>query len=445
MARKQTDSNAVRDPVAERVLVASVVTDATGICLQQYLDSGCTIADFTDPNTALVLQIYLAAYELRGAASLVDILQGEHALKNSAFGQFAVDLTLEAATDCTAYARSVRIHAEQRKAMAQIERHLRRAAEASDPEERIEAMAAAKAVHVPQLEPTKSLTKAERLAAMYAEDLSGVEKLPAIPTSLQCLDNTMAGGFRAGRLYVLAARPGGGKTSLALGMVAAACRAGKRVAFISLEMQGEELERRMISYLSGVPLLGNRAATVDEAIALQQAYATLSDWDYHIWDKPPRNYDEVIRWLCALHEEQPLGLVVLDYLQLLPSTGAERDDLSIGQHATRSKNAAKFLGCPFLLIAQPNRAIDQRGDGRYRMSDLRGSGQIEQDADWIAFVWRAPESAEGYPQGYAEIDILKHRHGPLARHRIEWHGPTYRFHDSVEPLISFATGTKTYK
>lgn len=444
MGRKPADASAVRDAVAERILVGSVIADTQGICLQQYIDSNCTVNDLTDPNAALALSIYLAAHDMRGEANIVDVLQGHDALRNPAFVAYALELTMEAVVDCRPYARSVRIHAEQRRAMQHVEQHMRRAAESANPEERIEALAAAKAVYVPQLEATVSLSKTERLAQLYAQDLSGIERTPAIPTSLQCLDNTMSGGFRGGRLYVLAARPGGGKTSLALGAMAAACRAGKRVAFVSLEMQADELERRLVSYLTGVPLLGARAATATEAIALQSGYAQLADWDYHIWDKPPRSYDEVIRWLCALHEEKMVGMVILDYLQLLPATGAERDDLSIGQHATRSKNTAKLLGCPFLLIAQPNRAIEQRGDARYKMSDLRGSGQIEQDADWIGFVWRPAEGAEGYDDGYAEIEIAKHRHGPLARHRIEWHGPTYRFRDSSQPL-AYTTKGKSYK
>lgn len=425
----------VRDPVAERVVVASLLTDATDTSLRHYQDSGCSPDDWYDPNLRLALTLYLDAVAMRGQASFVDVLQSEDAAKSEPFRQDIIGLLSDTSSDVRPYLRSVRIHSEQRKAMRAIERELRRASEAQTPEERLDAISAAKAIHVPSLDPhARVLTKAERLAALYAEDVSGVEASPPVSTSLACLDRAMAGGFRAGRLYVLSARPGGGKTSLALAMLASACRAGRRVAFVSLEMEAGELERRLVSYLSGVPLLGTRAATDDEAIRLRDAYALLSEWDYHIWDRPPRSYDEVVRWICALHEESQLGMVILDYLQLLPSTGAERDDLSIGQHATRSKNAAKILGVPFILLAQPNRAVEQRGDGRYRMSDLRGSGQIEQDADWVAFLWQPPEGADGYPQGYAEIDLAKHRHGPKTRLRIHWDGATYRFSDAEDYL-----------
>lgn len=428
------DIATVRDAVAERVVVASLLTDCTDDALTAYRDSGCTPHDWTDPSAQLALQVYLQAVALRGQGGFADVLQCEHARKSPEFCDYVLELLNSASSNLPPYLRSVRVHAEQRKAMRSIEREMRRAADAATPEERLDALSAAKAIHVPTLDTQHIKTKAERLAELYAEDLSGVEKLPAVSTSLTHLDRLMSGGFRAGRLYVLSARPGGGKTSLALAMMAAACRTGKRVAFVSLEMETTELERRLVSYLSGVPLLGNRAATEDEALRLRDAYATMSEWDYHIWDRPPRSYDEVVRWLCALHEESPLGMVVLDYLQLLPSTGAERDDLSIGQHATRSKNAAKILHVPFIMLAQPNRAIEQRGDGRYKMSDLRGSGQIEQDADWVAFLWQPPEGAEGYPQGYAEIDVAKHRHGPKQRLRVQWDGATYRFSDAEDYL-----------
>lgn len=442
------DINTVCDIVAERIVVGTLLTDSSDIALSQYNDSGCVPEDLFNANLQLALQIFLRAVAMRGQASFVDVLHDSEAVKNEVFRRTVTDVLQDTSSNLQPYLRSIRIHSEQRKAMRAIERELRRASEASTPEERLDAISAAKAIHVPSLDLQQQvLTKAERLAALYNEDVSGVEKLPPISTSLSHLDRVMAGGFRAGRLYVLSARPGGGKTSLALAMLAAACRAGKRVAFVSLEMETGELERRLVSYLSGVPLLGTRKATDDEAIRLQQAYAQLSDWDYHIWDRPPRSYDEVVRWLCALHEERQLGMVVLDYLQLLPSTGAERDDLSIGQHATRSKNAAKILGVPFILLAQPNRAIEQRGDGRYKMSDLRGSGQIEQDADWVAFLWQPPEGDENYPAGYAEIDIAKHRHGPKTRIRVQWDGSTYRYSDAEDYLTisPHSTSQKTYK
>lgn len=442
--KRGVDIASVCDLVAERVVVGSLLTDCTDVSLTAYRESGCTPADWIEESTATALRVYLRAVEARGIASFADVLHSEEARKHQELAQHVLNLCNETSSNLQPYLRSVRVHAEQRKAMRAIERELRRASDATTPDERLDALSAAKAIHVPSLDPNERvLTKAERLAALYAEDVSGVEKLPAVSTSLTHLDRLMAGGFRAGRLYVLSARPGGGKTSLALAMMAAACRAGRRVAFVSLEMETGELERRLVSYLSGVPLLGNRAATDEEAVRLQNAYGLLAEWDYHIWDRPPRSYDEVVRWLCALHEEAPLGLVVLDYLQLLPSTGAERDDLSIGQHATRSKNAAKILSVPFVMLAQPNRAIEQRGDGRYKMSDLRGSGQIEQDADWIAFLWQPPEGAEGYPQGYAEIDVAKHRHGPKARIRVQWDGATYRFSDAEDYLpLSAGVGNK---
>lgn len=442
------DINNCRDYVAERVVLATLLTDCTDTALRQYEQSGCTPDDLFDPNLRLALQIYLDAVAMRGQASFVDVLHSGEALKNDAFAQTITQILGDTSSDLQPYLRSVRIHSEQRKALRAIERELRRASEATSPEERLDAISAAKAIHVPSLDPhAKAMTKAERLAALYSQDVSGIESLPPVSTSLACVDRAMSGGFRAGRLYVLSARPGGGKTSLALAMLAAACRAGKRVAFVSLEMETTELERRLVSYLSGVPLLGNRAATDEEAVRLQNAYALLADWDYHIWDRPPRSYDEVVRWLCALHEEAQLGMIILDYLQLLPSTGAERDDLSIGQHATRSKNCAKILGVPFIMLAQPNRAVEQRGDGRYRMSDLRGSGQIEQDADWIAFLWQPPEGDENYPQGYAEIDIAKHRHGPKTRLRLHWDGATYRYSDAEDylPLSSSNNFGKVYK
>lgn len=422
----------IRDLVAERTVVATVASDTTGAALRAWTASGCTAEDLTEPYLRTAMQSMLDAVAVRGACSVADALATAEQYADTLLS----DLTQCETSDLSPYLRSVRIHAQQREAMTAIQRHLHTAATARTPEDRLDALSAAKATHIPSITAGADKTKAEVLLELYEQDLTGIESTPPVPTSLSSLDRVLGGGFRGSRLYVLSSRPGGGKTSLALAMLAAACKAGKRVAFVSLEMEASELHRRLASYLSGVPLLGNRKARPDEAIALRDAYATMSDWQYEIWDRPPRSYDEIVQWLCAHHEQSPLGLVILDYLQLLPSTGAERDDLSIGQHATRSKMLAKLLVAPFLLIAQPNRAAEQRGDGRYRMSDLRGSGQIEQDADWIGFVWQPQHGSKAYPEGYAELDVAKHRHGPKARLRLDWHGATYRFSDSTEDLIS---------
>ena len=430
----------VCDVTAERVVLATMVANGDHAA-KAWQASGCTVEMLTDTVVQRAVSAWLEAYAIRKTAGLLDATA---TLSQYERDRVMADLHLDVA-DCAPYLRSIRVHHEQREAMIAIQRHMWAAATARSPEDRLDALSAAKAVHVPRIDGQASKDKATLLKELFAEDVSGVEKLPPVSTSLRCLDKAMSGGFRANRLYVLSARPGGGKTSLALAMLVAACKEGKRVAFVSLEMEASELHRRLASYLSGVPLLGSRAATPSEAEALRKAYAQMSAWDYEIWDRPPRSYDEVVQWLCAQHETQPLGMVILDYLQLLPSTGAERDDLSIGQHTTRSKNLAKLLGIPFILIAQPNRAAEVRGDGRYRMSDLRGSGQIEQDADWIAFLWQPPQGASGYPEGYAEIDIAKHRHGPKVRFRLQWHGATYRYSDADEetPIKGIDTGSKS--
>jgi len=231
----------------------------------------------------------------------------------------------------------------------------------------------------------------------------------------------MTGGLHGGELFILAARPSMGKTALALNIAQhiTTSKDPKTVAVFSLEMSKESLLTRMLCAAARVDGQKFRAGYLnqDERRSLSKAAVALSAAPLYIDDTSGANMMDIHAKLRRLKAEQGLGLVVIDYLQLMSSPGRnENRNQEISKLSRSMKLLAKELDVPMLVLSQLSRAVEtrQEGDHKPQLSDLRDSGAIEQDADLVGFIFR-PEVYKPDRQdlrGQAELILAKQRNGP---------------------------------
>ncbi len=254
------------------------------------------------------------------------------------------------------------------------------------------------------------------------------EKYLGVKTGFTHLDSLIS-GLNKSDLIILAARPGMGKTSFALNIATnVARRTDKRVAVFSLEMSKEQLATRMLS----------TEALVD-SITLRNGHLTDNDWErlgssadvlcgmpIFIDDTAGVNVPQI---KAKLRRIENLGLVVIDYLQLMNSTiKAENQVLRISEITRNLKIMAKELDVPVILLSQLNRGVEARPDKRPMLSDLRESGSIEQDADIVLFLYRdAYYNKDSVEPNISECIIAKNRHGDVGKVRLVWDGQFTRF------------------
>lgn len=240
-----------------------------------------------------------------------------------------------------------------------------------------------------------------------------------VPTGFPHLDNMLA-GLQESDLIILAARPSMGKTALALDIARqTATKHGTAVGIFSLEMSSQQLVDRMLAAQAGVNSWRLRTGKIrddDEFERLQEAMSTLSEAPIYIDDKSSASVLSMRSIARRLKHEKDLGLIIVDYLQLITPTHAHGSDSLVQQvtEISRSlKGMARELKVPVLALSQLSRAVEQRR-GKPRLSDLRDSGSIEQDADVVMFIHRDDKMNENSDKpGIAEILIEKHRNGPV--------------------------------
>ncbi|AOU97316.1 replicative DNA helicase [Acidihalobacter yilgarnensis] len=246
-------------------------------------------------------------------------------------------------------------------------------------------------------------------------------------------------GFQPGDLVIVAGRPSMGKTTFAMNIAEyAAVKHRTPVAIFSMEMPGEQLTMRMLSSLGRIDQHRLRTGRLDEQDwpRLTSAVQMLTDVPLFIDDTPALTPTELRARARRLKREHGLGLIVIDYLQLMqvPSTRENRAT-EISEISRSLKAVAKELGVPVIALSQLNRSLEQRPNKRPVMSDLRESGAIEQDADLIAFIYRDEVYNEDSPdKGTAEIIIAKQRNGPIGMARLTFLGQFTRFENHISDV-----------
>lgn len=257
----------------------------------------------------------------------------------------------------------------------------------------------------------------ERLEALSKKE----DGIRGVPSGFPDLDNLLS-GFHPSDLVILAARPSVGKTSLALDIARnAAVRHKVPVGIFSLEMSSEQLVDRMLaaeSYVNSWKIRTGAVREEDDFGKIRDALETLSKAPIFIDDKPGNNILAMRAVARRLKRERGIGLIVVDYLQLMTPTSTKASDSMVQQvtEISRSlKGLARELEVPVIALSQLSRAVEQRG-GKPRLSDLRDSGSIEQDADVVMFIHREDKgNPDGERTGIAEILIEKHRNGPTGK------------------------------
>lgn len=244
---------------------------------------------------------------------------------------------------------------------------------------------------------------------------SSSKGVTGVATQFKHLDR-MTSGFQPGDLIIVAARPSMGKTSFALNVAMNAARQGYGVGVFSLEMAAEQLTLRLLSTESGIDHQKIRNATIsgEEWIAITHVAAELGDMQLFIDDTAGINIMELRAKARQLKSKYNIGLLVVDYLQLLhASRRHENRHQEVSEISRFLKALAKELHVPIVALSQLSRAVDSRIDKRPLLSDLRESGAIEQDADLIMFLYRdVIYNNETEHPDMAELIVGKQRNGP---------------------------------
>jgi len=277
----------------------------------------------------------------------------------------------------------------------------------------------------------KSFTPvSEAIKSVYSnldELASAPGQLPGLPTGIRELDNYI-GGLNKSDLILLAARPGMGKTAFAMNMALnAAKKTRKTVVFFQLEMSAEQIATRLLSSEGHIDSKKLRMGTLEDSDWMDMADATktLSELPILLDDNSGISVAEMKAKCRRLGDK--LGLIVIDYLQLMRAPGFKGGDNRVQEVAEISRSLkimAKDLGVPVLCCSQLSRGPEKRPNKKPMLSDLRESGSIEQDADIVLFLYREDYyNEEGKPKtNSADLIVAKNRHGETGEIKLQWVG-----------------------
>ncbi len=294
------------------------------------------------------------------------------------------------------------------------------------------------------------------------------KQMTGVPTGFAELDE-MTSGFQRGEMIIIAARPSMGKTALALNISEFMAMRGQPVGLFSLEMGKQQLVQRMLAARSGIDSqrLRRNMLRAEDYRALMGACDELLEAPIYIDDTPGLSLMQLRAKARRMAQKHDIGAIVIDYLQLMSSgRRVESRQLEVSEISRGVKAMARELNVPVICLSQLNRAAEQREGHRPRMSDLRESGSIEQDADVIAMLHREEYYHQADPnwldenpekKGLAELIIAKQRNGPTGTVKLTWLERSTRFrdfspaqppggwseHDSPRPSAPFAGKPKS--
>ena len=284
----------------------------------------------------------------------------------------------------------------------------------------------------------KGLVKADDALTQAFKNISDAQSgntpTNLIFTGFTALDRKTK-GLKPGNFVILAARPGVGKTALALNIAVNCLLKDKTVAVFNMEMTGPELVKRMLAHLSGVTFeeMDVRGQLSDDAVAkIYKAYTTLLSKKLFIDDYSMNRPSDILSKCRRLKREQGLDLVIVDYLQLMEADSKGRASESrqndVSTMSRQLKVFAKELGVPILALSQMSRGAEKEGRVP-QLSDLRDSGAIEQDADMVMFLHDPSKVDENLPKDEILLLIRKNRSGSIGEIKLHWDGNTTTFRE----------------
>jgi len=273
-----------------------------------------------------------------------------------------------------------------------------------------------------------SISQALAHTEHWARQNSGVGLL-GISTGFNQLDS-ISNGLQPGQVVILAARPSKGKSALAWQIASHIAHNGP-VAYFSLEMDARSLVLRALCQQTAIPIpdLARHRIPPEAQDSYDAAAANLRTQQLHVDERGSVTMHALKSRCKRLHRIEPLSLIVVDYLQLMTAKSAVNREQEVSQISRSLKALAMDLGVPILAVAQLNRSIEMRQGEQSRptLSDLRDSGQIEQDADIVAMVWWAWEHCSDLADGECELIVKKNRNGPLGTMVMDWKPDMVKF------------------
>jgi replicative DNA helicase len=420
---KQIDNLPPQNIEAEKSLLGSILLDKEAIVkIADFLRP----EDFYRPNHKEVYQAMLSLYESKNPIDIVTLsneLEKTKKLKEIGGASYVTNLanSVPSSAHAVQYAKIIQSKATLRRLISASQRVMEMGYDQKKNIEEILDGAEKTIFEVSQAHLASDFIPIREILAESFDRIDELHKhkgkLRGIGTGFTGLDNILA-GFQKSDMIVIAARPSMGKTSLALNIAAhAAIREKVPAGVFSLEMSKEQLVDRLICSEAGIDSWKLRTGKLSEDDFPRIGYAmgVLSEAPLYIDDSPMLNVMEIRTKARRLQAEYGLGMVIVDYLQLMAGSSRHDDNRvqEISEISRSLKALARELNIPVIAVSQLSRAVEMRPDHRPQLADLRESGSIEQDADVVIFLFREDYyDKDTDRKNIADILIKKHRNGP---------------------------------
>lgn len=390
---------------------------------------------FYDEKHKRIYKAVLSLYEKRNPIDVLTVseeLKTQKTLKEIGGASFLAELSnsVPTASHVEHYGRIVKEHAVKRSLMAAAAKLFDLSMDESLASGDLLDKAESEVFNLTQNNISKSFTLLKTTLADSFDRLDELHKndggIRGVATGYKDLDNALA-GLHNSNLIILAARPGVGKTTLALNIAQyAAVKNKKSVAVFSLEMSKEELVDRLLVSEADIDAwkLKTGKLSEDDFTNLSNAMGVLAEANIYIDDTPGMSILEMRTKARRLQVEHGIDMIIVDYLQLAKSRNLENRVQEVSEISQGMKNLARELKVPVLCLSQLSRAVESRGTKQPMLADLRESGSIEQDADVVMFLWRDDEEN----RERMLLDIAKHRNGPLGQVEFFFRGDRIKFY-----------------
>lgn len=439
-ATKDTANQLPQNAEAEASLLGALLIDSDAIVK---IADTVSVNDFFEPRNQRIYEAITQLYERHEA---IDVLTLTDRLKNNGYldsvggPSYLTELTnfVPTASHVEQYADIVAQKAMRRRLIA-ASKHI--SGLGYDESKQLRELVEEAETHLFEISQQHIKQNVVGLEAILAESFDRLDelhkdkqKIRGIPTGFKDLDNILA-GFQRSDLVVLAARPSMGKTALALNFAHnVAVKSQEPVLLFSLEMSKEQLVDRLLAMESGVDAWALRTGNLTDADfeKIGHAMGTLSEAQIFIDDSPSITISDLRTKARREAHKRPLGLIIVDYLQLMSGGGrynAEGNRVQeISEISRGLKGVARELNVPVLALSQLSRSVESRSPQIPQLADLRESGSIEQDADVVAFIYREEYyNPETDRKKLTDIFIKKHRNGPTGGVELYFENERQRF------------------
>lgn len=399
-------------------------------------------SDFFELKHGWVWEAFISLHDAGQGIDSVTVsetLRNAHRLKDTGGAAYLTSLINGCASSLHAptYAELIRRASVRRQLLGVASKIAQMSRESEEPLETLLPKCEATLLELTQKSGGGYTPKLSEVANAYYERIEAVYQNPSltlgVPSGITEVDRMM-GGWQKTNLYIMAGRPGMGKTSVLLTLLLGAARSGVGSVFVSYEMGQEQLTNRLYSQITGIPatriLRGDLDAREWEMIHnARSEMETLPIW----LEAQPKTVAGIKNLIRRLNAEYPVGLVMVDYLQLIPVRGGKRDqnrEVEVSEIARGLKQIAQGMCIPVFAASQLSRNVENRKEKRPLLSDLRESGEIEQAADAVFMLYRDDYYNENTTRPrILEWIVAKNRHGETGTVELWWDAPQMRVLD----------------